>query len=217
MWFGKFLDIKDEITGKAHHKGKALFKNIKKDKLTPLEFTILETIFNREEMSGYDLIYYLNEHFAGTWIAKSGTVYPILSKLKLQAFLKTRTVKSPIGPLKKLYYLSEAGKAIMTGKVHKNFDEQVKFMGNNLLELSSIFIHSFPEEERDVKIKEIQELIQETLEDVIEKIPRTVLFKEVCPKCKLEIDRKVSFCPHCGEPLRSEEAEDMKPAKELNT
>ena len=158
----------------------------------------------------------MNQHFAGTWEARSGTIYPILSKLKLKGFLKTRTVKSPIGPLKKLYYLTEAGKAILKGKVHKNFDEQIKFMANNLLELSSIFIHSFPEDERDGRIKEIQDLLKETLEDVIEKIPRTVAFKEVCSKCKLEIDRKVSFCPHCGEPLRSEDIEDIEPAEELN-
>ena len=207
MWFGKFLDIRDEIEKETSDLKKKVLSEIKKEKLTPLEFSILENIFNHEEISGYDLIQYLNEHFAGTWEAKSGTIYPILSKLKSQGFLKSRTVKSPIGPLKKLYYLTEAGREILKSKVNRHFIDQVKFMENFLHELISIYIHSFPEEEHNNKISEVQDLIKETFEKIIKKIPLTVAFKEICPECKNEIDRKVSFCPTCGHRMYSDKTE----------
>ncbi len=209
MWFGKFLDIKDQVDAETSEFKKKLFADIKKDKLTPLEFSILENIFNHEEISGYDLIHYLNEHFAGTWEAKSGTIYPILSKLKTQGFLKTRTVKSPIGPLKKLYQLTEAGKEILKGKVNQHFLDQIKFMENFLNELISIYIHSFPEEEHKDKISEVQDLIRKTFENIAKKIHLIVAFKEICPKCKNEIERKVAFCPHCGEPMYSDKSERL--------
>ena len=79
-------------------------------KLTPLEFTIIETIFNNQQISGYDLIRILNDHFAGTWEAQSGTIYPILSKLKRDGFLAIKNVKSPVGPIKKVYSLTEAAR-----------------------------------------------------------------------------------------------------------
>lgn len=207
MWFGKFLDIKDQVETETSEFKKKLFADIKKDKLTPLQFTILENIFNHEEISGYDLIHYLNEHFAGTWEAKSGTIYPILSKLKTQGFLKTRKVKSPIGPLKTLYQLTEAGTEILKGKVNQHFLDQIKFMENFLNELISIYIHSFPEEEHNDKISEVQDLIKKTFENIAKNIPLTVAFKEMCPKCKNQIERKCVFCPHCGEPMYSNKSE----------
>jgi len=41
MWFGKFLDIKDQVETETSEFKKKLFADIKKDKLTPLEFTML--------------------------------------------------------------------------------------------------------------------------------------------------------------------------------
>ena len=42
MWMSKFLDIKEALENIP----KKFRASIKKDKLTPLEFTILETIYN---------------------------------------------------------------------------------------------------------------------------------------------------------------------------
>ena len=210
MWLGKFLDFEEDLKSLKSKIKDEIFNNIKKSRLTPLEFTIIENIFNSKQLSGYDLIKNLNRHFAGTWEARSGTIYPILSKLKSQGFLKSRTVKSPIGPLKKLYYLTEAGKEILKSKVNRHFIDQVKFMENFLHELISIYIHSFPEEEHTNKISEVKDLIKETFEKIIKKIPLTVAFKEICPECKNEIDRKVSFCPTCGHRMYSDKTEAGK-------
>ncbi|MFX1324911.1 MAG: PadR family transcriptional regulator, partial [Promethearchaeota archaeon] len=102
MWLGKFLDIEDDLEELKSEIKQELLDSLQKNKLTPLEFTIIETIFNSKQLSGYDLIRNLNRHFAGTWEAQSGTIYPILSKLERNGFLSAQKVKSPIGPLRKV-------------------------------------------------------------------------------------------------------------------
>ena len=207
MWLGKFLDLEDDIEELRSKIKKDLFIGIKKFKLTPLEFTILETIFNCKELAGYDLILNLNKHFAGTWEAQSGTIYPILSKLKRDGFLSFRPVKSPIGPIRKVYSLSEAGERILKTKVNNNFEDQLKFMGNFLIELSSIYIQSHPKEEEDDIINEVQNLIKKILETVVETIPSTLIYKRKCEQCGSEMERIASFCSICGATLLKEAEE----------
>ncbi len=60
MWLGKFLDLEEDIKELRSKIQKDLFQGIKQYKLTPLEFTILETVFNCRELAGYDLILNLN-------------------------------------------------------------------------------------------------------------------------------------------------------------
>ena len=202
MWLGKFLDLKDDIKSLSSE----IRDSIKKSKLTPLEFTILESIYNSKDISGYDLIQNLNRHFAGTWKAHSGTIYPILSKLKRNGFLNYKDVKSPIGPLKKLHFITKAGESILKIKVNKNFLDQIKFVENFLIELASIYIHSFSEEEIELDVKErvieVQKILRNTFDSVINSIPSTVAFKTLCPECKMEIDRNsASYCFYCGASL----------------
>ena len=209
MWLNKFLDLEDdieELRSKVKHE---LLKKITKSKLTPLEFTILEIIFNNQALSGYDLIQALNKHFAGTWKAKSGTIYPILSKLERNGFLNSNTVKSPIGPLRKLYNLTSDGEELLKLKVNKNYADQLLLIENFIVELSSIFIKSHPEEERKDIIKEVEALLTKSFERVTENIPSSLKFRTLCPKCGSEIGRKVIYCPHCGAQLTPAEEEDL--------
>lgn len=204
MWLGKFLDIEDDIQELSSLIKEELLNSLQKSKLTPLEFTIIETIFNSRKLSGYDLIKNLNRNFAGTWEAQSGTVYPILRKLEKDGFLKAIKVKSPIGPLRKVYSLTEVGEEILKYKVNKNYYDQLKFVENFLVELSSIFIHSFPNEDKSQKIKEIQDALNETFKNVIQNIPPTLDFKIMCSNCGSEIGREVAYCPNCGASLFQE-------------
>ena len=204
MWLGKFLNLEDDIEELSSLIKEELIKSLQKSKLTPLEFTIIETIFNSQQLSGYDLIKNLNRSFAGTWEAQSGTVYPILSKLEKDGFLKAKQVKSPIGPLKKVYSLTEAGEELLKFKVNKNYYEQLKFVENFLVELSSIFIRSFPIEEQRIKIAEIQNALNETFKSIMQNIPPTLEFKTMCNNCGSEIGREVAYCPNCGKSLFAE-------------
>ncbi|MFX1375992.1 MAG: helix-turn-helix transcriptional regulator [Promethearchaeota archaeon] len=208
MWLGKFLDIEDDINELRSKIKKELLNSLRKNKLTPLEFTIIESIFNNKQLSGYDLIRNLNKHFAGTWEAQSGTIYPILSKLEKDGFLSAQKVKSPIGPLRKVYSLTEAGEELLKFKVNKNYLDQLKFIENFLVELSSIYIHSFPQEEKKVRIEEIQDILQSTLKRVINNIPATLKFKSLCDKCGTEIGREVAYCPSCGASLFQEKNDE---------
>ncbi|MFX1326947.1 MAG: helix-turn-helix transcriptional regulator [Promethearchaeota archaeon] len=204
MWLGKFLNLEDDIEELSSKIKEEIFNNLLKNKLTPLEFTIIETIFNSKQLSGYDLIKNLNRSFAGTWEAQSGTVYPILRKLEKDGFLDAKQVKSPIGPLRKVYSLTEAGEELLKFKVNKNYYDQLKFIENFLVELSSIFIRSFPNEEQSKRIKEIQNALNETFKNVMQNIPPTLEFKTMCNNCGAEIGREVAFCPNCGQSLFEE-------------
>ncbi|HUY01224.1 MAG TPA: helix-turn-helix transcriptional regulator [Candidatus Deferrimicrobium sp.] len=201
MWLGRFLDLTEDIPQKIRNK---LSKHLEHKKLTPLEFTILENIFNSKRVSGYDLIYNLNKHFAGTWKAHSGTIYPILSKLKRKGFLDSEEKKSPLGPKVKLYFLTKAGEEIIKTKVNKNFLDQLKFIENFLIELSSIYIQSFPVEQKEKVTTEVQNILRNTLETIGNAIPLNATRKIRCPNCNIEIDRGDSrFCSNCGADLRN--------------
>jgi PadR family transcriptional regulator PadR len=204
MWLGKFLDLEDDIEELSSIIKKEILDSLLKSKLTPLEFTIIETIFNSKQLSGYDLIKNLNRSFAGTWEAQSGTIYPILRKLEKDGFLKAQKVKSPIGPIKKVYSLTEAGEQLLKYKVNKNYFEQLKFVENFLVELSSIFIRSFPSKEQSQKISEIQDALNDTLKRVMQNIPPTLEYKTMCNNCGAEIGREVAYCPQCGQSLFAE-------------
>lgn len=201
MWLGKFLDIEDDLEELKSEIKQELLDSLQKNKLTPLEFTIIETIFNSKQLSGYDLIRNLNRHFAGTWEAQSGTIYPILSKLESNGFLSAQKVKSPIGPLRKVYSLTEAGEELLKHKVNKNYLDQLKFIENFLVELSSIYIHSYPQEEMEEKIEDIRDLLKSTLKNVMNNIPATLEFKKKCNTCGSEISREADYCPSCGASL----------------
>ncbi len=216
MWLGKFLDLEDDIEELGSIVKKELIDSLQKSKLTPLEFTIIETIFNSQQLSGYDLIKNLNRSFAGTWEAQSGTIYPILRKLEKDGFLKAQKVKSPIGPIKKVYSLTEAGEELLKYKVSKNFFEQLKFIENFLVELSSIFIRSFPSRDQIQKISEIQNALNQTFKNIMNNIPPTLEFKTMCNNCGAEIGREVAYCPQCGESLFNKKEKELK-KKEIIT
>jgi len=206
LWLGKFLDLKDDIDSMASEIKKEILTNLKKSKLTPLEFTILETIFNSKELSGYDLIAHLDNHFAGIWIAQSGTIYPILSKLKKTGFLLSKPVKSELGPLKKVYYLSESGERILKLKVNKNFGDQINFIENFLIDLASLFIHSsekeLKEEDLTKKIDEVLESLKKSFSNITTGISSKFMIIQTCPKCNAESIRKdAAFCAVCGTSL----------------
>ncbi|MBN1801279.1 MAG: helix-turn-helix transcriptional regulator [Candidatus Lokiarchaeota archaeon] len=202
MWLGKFLDLENDLEEFKRSIEKGLFEAIKKNKLTPLEFTIIESIFNNNEISGYDLIKSLDDHFAGTWKAHSGTVYPILSKLKKNGFLKIKDVKSPIGPIKKVYSLTKAGEELLKKKVKDNFSQQLEFIENFLVELASIYINSFPEEKKPEKINHVKHLMENLFTNVNEKFPFVNIAINDCPKCGNPIERReATFCSFCGDKL----------------
>jgi PadR family transcriptional regulator PadR len=72
-----------------------------------LELCILNALAARERY-GYDLVKRLCE-IPGLGITE-GTVYPLLSRLRVQGLVQTQLVESPEGPARKYYGLTAAGR-----------------------------------------------------------------------------------------------------------
>ncbi len=80
-----------------------------------LEYCIL-TALDGEEFYGYDLVKRLIA-IPGLGMTE-GTIYPLLSRLRVQGLLSARLVESTEGPARKYYSLTAAGRktlATMTG------------------------------------------------------------------------------------------------------
>lgn len=71
-----------------------------------LEYCILNAL-RREERYGYELVKSLVS-IPGLEVAE-GTIYPLLSRLRLKGFVSTRLVESTEGPARKYYAITKAG------------------------------------------------------------------------------------------------------------
>lgn len=166
--------------------------------VSPIEYIILLHLRRRELLNkkklgqyGKELIDELNELFAGSWKAKSGTIYPILSKLdREKELLVGEKKKSPLGPRKKVYSLTDEGRALIDQIIRENLESDEQFMENydKLLEPFREMV-----EEAGVEIAEDPDDVDETV------------FKVTCNSCGNEIPYNAKFCPNCGDML-SEDA-----------
>lgn len=71
-----------------------------------LEGCVLK-IISEEETYGYDIIVKLIE--AGFTDIIEGTLYPILTRLEKKQYIQCRRAKSPLGPTRKYYTITEIG------------------------------------------------------------------------------------------------------------
>jgi len=72
-----------------------------------LEGCIL-AIINRGETYGYDILTVLDR--SGMEDISEGTLYPILTRLEKREYIRCRIGKSPFGPKRKYYTITEVGK-----------------------------------------------------------------------------------------------------------
>lgn len=71
-----------------------------------LEGCILEIIY-RGETYGYEILSILEE--SGFEDVSEGTLYPVLTRLDKNGFISCRKAKSPLGPVRKYYSITENG------------------------------------------------------------------------------------------------------------
>lgn len=64
-------------------------------------------IINTETTYGYDILMYLNEH---GFNVTEGTLYPLLLRLERQGYITAFMMDSPLGPKRKYYTITKAGK-----------------------------------------------------------------------------------------------------------
>jgi PadR family transcriptional regulator PadR len=77
-----------------------------------LELGIL-ALLDRGELYGVEIVDRLAEHSGLE--ASAGTIYPLLSRLKKAGVVDTTWRESPVGPPRKYYQLSEAGRTELAG------------------------------------------------------------------------------------------------------
>ncbi len=68
----------------------------------------------RESTYGSDLVEKLASH--PTLSLTSGTIYPLLNRLKVAGLLATRWKESPVGPPRKFYYMTVTGRRALEAR-----------------------------------------------------------------------------------------------------
>jgi PadR family transcriptional regulator PadR len=84
-----------------------------------LELCVLNALAG-EERYGYDLVKAL-VNTPGVGVTE-GTLYPLLSRLRLQGLIESRLVESAEGPARKYYRLTQAGRQ-MVGLMNRYVDD----------------------------------------------------------------------------------------------
>lgn len=80
-------------------------------------------IIKRGETYGYEIIAKLEA--AGFNNIQEGTLYPVLTRLEKKGLITCRKAKSPFGPIRKYYSISEEGKVYYESFVD-NYEKLVK-------------------------------------------------------------------------------------------
>ncbi|MHA1775329.1 MAG: hypothetical protein DRO88_07360 [Promethearchaeia archaeon] len=174
FWIGKSVEVQMENGSKEG-------KKKEKINLSPLEVLILAQLRSRELRNegepvgqyGYEMIQELNELFQGSWEAKSGTIYPILSKLegKKQMISGVRK-QSPLGPVKKVYKLKERGRKAIDETVLLNFEGDLGFI-LQYLNILTPFILKFTDQDKKEDVISKLALIPARVANIALQKPKT--------------------------------------------
>lgn len=174
FWLGKSVEVPGDSSSKDGKKKEKL-------NLSPLEVLILAQLRSRELRNegepvgqyGYEMIQELNELFAGSWEAKSGTIYPILSKLegKKQMIYGSR-MQSPLGPVKKVYKLKEKGRRAIDEIVLLNFEGDLGFI-LQYLNILTPFILKFTDQDKKEEVINKLTLIPARVSNIVLQKPKT--------------------------------------------
>ncbi|MBO5489077.1 MAG: PadR family transcriptional regulator [Eubacterium sp.] len=87
-----------------------------------LEGCVLAVI-SKEETYGYEILQKLSSY--GFDELAEGTMYPVLTRLEKKGYVACRKVKSPLGPIRKYYSITELGSEYLDG-FRKNYRRVTK-------------------------------------------------------------------------------------------
>lgn len=180
-------------------------------KLSPLEFMILLKVYEADPVgiSGYDLISDLTSTFAGMWVAQSGTIYPLLSRMQEKRLLVAADVKSELGPVKKVFKLTPLSREIIEPMILDNFEPELQFFGNyldfacrmlgKLKEKQAISVVNVDQARQALVLFGSRlDAVQEQLDGIARRGDAATA--GCCASCKQPVDASARFCPACGLP-----------------
>jgi len=70
-------------------------------------------IIDRGETYGYEILQALDGY--GFHDLSEGTMYPVLTRLDKNGYISCRKAKSPLGPVRKYYSITDSGKEYLAG------------------------------------------------------------------------------------------------------
>jgi len=142
-------------------RGRGFLRDLKY-RISPVEFLILLSLLEKPR-HGYEIIKELKERFEDTWIPKSGTFYPSLSRLEDKGY-----VKSVVRGNRKLYTLTSKGIEIVK-EIAENFDKEVEFLDRFIQMANYKFLEEFTQKYGKKIIEKMLEKAFETLDVAIRK------------------------------------------------
>ncbi len=111
--------------------------------------------------------------------------------------------KTPMAPLKKKYLLTDSREKILQMKISQNFETQVGYLKDSLVELVANYIQSVAEEEREEKLLEVQNVLDEKFGSIKTTVFVKIVLEGKCPDCEAKLDGENSnFCSNCGFDLK---------------
>lgn len=93
--------------------------------VSPLQILLL-TQLEEGPKYGYEMLKHLKEEFEGSWVPKTGTVYPALRSLEKKGYVETRDKDGT-----DFYYITEQGRGIfelLQGHILESIDFGVKYI-----------------------------------------------------------------------------------------
>ena len=192
--------------------GKKLVARGRDIKLSPLEFMILLKVYEADPVgiSGYDIISDLTQTFAGMWVAQSGTIYPLLSRMAEKELIVSADVKSELGPAKKAFKMTDLSREVIEAMIIDNFDPELRFFANYvefvLKMMNKLKMKNISSAINFEQVKAGLELFSARLKDMLGNLTKYMTdIKEAsarkCDSCGETIDRESRFCPSCGTAL----------------
>ena len=141
-------------------------KNLSEITLSTIELLIIAHLRVRELRNeseigqyGYDMMNDLNSLFGESWEAKSGTIYPLLSKLESNKNILTHERnRSPLGPVKKVYYLTESGRKIIDLVMKESLESDIDFILKYFNLLAPFVLNITDKEEIDRVIEKLMSI-----------------------------------------------------------
>jgi DNA-binding PadR family transcriptional regulator len=90
----------------------SLVKTKPSHKLTKLEFLVLLSL-KKKPLHGYGIMKRLDKNLPGVWKPKSGSLYPLLKRMKKKGLLESKNVKG-----KNKYFLTSGGEEAINQYIH---------------------------------------------------------------------------------------------------
>ncbi len=93
--------------------------------VSPLQILLL-TQLEEGPKYGYEMLKHLKDEFEGTWVPKTGTVYPALRSLEKKGYVETQDRDG-----RDFYYITDQGRGIfelLMGHIMESIDFSVKYI-----------------------------------------------------------------------------------------